>query len=228
VRAYPLGGAFTNSGRVLLFLTPLFFLLIGEGVDRLRRAADGGAPGMRTAARAAAGALAILLLFPFAAFAVRGVPVMREEVKPLLAHASESWRDGDVLYVYYNARPAFEYYRGRYGFDDRAYVIGACSRARPAGYLQDLARMQGRPRVWVLFVGGRSAGGYDERRLMLTYLDHVGRRLDDQVAIESSLYLYDLSRPFGRAGPFPLPVPTNPEADCRGPWGDVGAPAAAR
>lgn len=217
--AYPLGGAFANSGRVLLFLAPLFFLVMGEGAAWLGRHA--------TAGRAAALALAALLLFPFGLFAVRGVPVLREEVKPLLAHAAESWQPGDVMYVYYNARPAFEYYRGRYGFEGRETIAGRCSRMQPGGYLDDLQQLQGRPRAWVLFVSGRGAWGYDERQLMVNYLDHVGRRLDDQVAIETSLYLYDLSRPFQQAGPYQVAIPQLPRAiafDCRGPWAQPGDP----
>ena len=225
-RAYPLGGAFSNSGRVLLFLAPLFFLVIAEGVAWVGRAGAAGSPG-RTGARIAAAALAAVLLFPFGLFAVRGVPMLREEVKPLLAHASEHWQPGDVMYVYYNARPAFEYYRDRYGFTGRETIVGRCARMQPVRYLDDLARLQGRPRAWVLFIGGKAAWGYDERRLMVDFLDRVGRRLDDRVAIESSLYLYDLSRPFAQAGPYRVDIPVLPPAvafDCRGPWAQPGDP----
>lgn len=227
LRVYPLGGAFANSGRVILFLVPGFFLLMAQGVDWLWSRGGAAAGGARTAGRVAAAALLATMLFPFGAFAVGGVPMLRDEVKPLLAHASERWQPGDVMYVYYNARPHFEYYRERFGFQDRAYVVGRCARMNPAAYLQDLARMQGRSRVWVLFVGGKAAWGYDERQLMVQYLEHVGRRLDDQVAIGTSLYLYDLSRPFAQAGPFSARIPAIPPSialDCRGPWAQPGDP----
>jgi hypothetical protein len=221
LRLYPLGGEFTNGGRVLLFLLPTAFLLAAEGAEAVRAGAWARTSGMKRIAKLAGAALVVVLLFPFALYAALGVPQVREEVPPLLEHAREHWRPGDVLYVYYAGLPAFEYYFPRAGFAAADVVPGACARPAPLGYLADLGRLEGRPRAWVLFAGGAGARGFDEKGLMLGYLDHVGRRLDAQATVGASLYLYDLSRPFAAAGTYPARVPppsSDPADQCRGTW----------
>lgn len=130
---------------------------------------------------------------------------------------------GDVLYVYYNARAQYEYYAPRYGWTPEQTVMGACSRLRPAAYVQDVARLAGPRRAWLLFVDGKGIDEFDERGLMLAYLDHVGRRLDDRVSVGASLYLYDVTPPAADPGPFSARVPRfayDAALDCRGPWGN--------
>jgi 4-amino-4-deoxy-L-arabinose transferase-like glycosyltransferase len=217
VRAYPFGGNYLSSGRVLIFLIPSLVLVMGEGAVRIARWARGSRAGLAVAAVAVALALA-----PSIGYAVAGVPHVRAEIKPLLEYSAENRRPGDVLYVYYNARPQYEYYAARYGWRPQDTIMGACSRLAPAAYVNDVAKLRGRPRVWLLFVDGKGADGYDERGLMLRYLDHVGRRLDDQVSVGTSLYLYDVTPAAADPGPFRAEVPTfgyDASLDCRGPWG---------
>jgi hypothetical protein len=213
VRAYPFAGGYLSSGRVLMFLIPSLALVMGEGAVRLWRAAPAGRP---------AAALAVaLLLAPSLAYAAVSVPHVRAEIKPLLEYSAENRQPGDVLYVYYNARPQYLYYAPRYGWPAERTVTGLCSRLRPAAYVNDMARLRGKPRVWLLFVDGKGADGFDERGLMLSYLDHVGRRLDDQVSVGASLYLYDVTQQGPEPPPFRAQVPEfppDPALDCRGPW----------
>lgn len=216
VHAYPFGGNYLSSGRVLIFLLPALVLVMGEGAVRLARLRP------RRAGLAAAAAAVALALAPSLGYAVAGVPHVRAEIKPLLDYAAENRRPGDILYVYYNARPQYEYYAARYGWPREQTVMGACSRLAPAAYVDDVARLRGVPRVWLLFVDGKGADGYDERGLMLRYLDHVGRRLDDRVSVGTSLYLYDVTPGPADPGPFQAKVPSfgyDASLDCRGPWG---------
>jgi hypothetical protein len=213
VRAYPFAGSYESSGRVLMFLVPSLALVMGEGAVRLWRAAPEG--------RIAAGVAVALLLIPSLVYATASVPHVRAEVKPLLQYSAENRQPGDVIYVYYNARPQFLYYGERYGWTAASTVMGTCSRLRPARYVNDAARLHGRPRVWLLFVDGKGIDSFDERALILASLDHVGRRLDDQVSVGASLYLYDLARKGADPGPFSAQVPEfppDPALDCRGPW----------
>lgn len=213
VRAYPFAGEYTSSGRVLMFLVPSLALVMGEGAVRIWRAAPAG--------RAAAVACVALMLAPSLVYAAVSVPHVRAEVKPLLEYSAEQRRPGDLLYVYYNARPQYLYYAPRYGWTDENTVMGICSRLRPAAYIGDMARLRGNARVWLLFVDGKAADGYDERGLMLSVLDHLGRRLDDQVTVGASLYLYDLAARGPEPPPFQARVPEfGPDValDCRGPW----------
>lgn len=216
VRLYPFGGSYLSSGRVLIFLIPTFGFLMAEGAVAARRRLGG------TAGRAAFAGLAVLILLPSVSYAALSVPHVRAEVKPLLDYAAEQRQPGDFMYVYYNGRAVFRYYAPRYGWTEANSVVGTCARTEPVRYLGDLAQLRGRPRVWVLFVDGTGVGGYNERTLMLRFLDHIGRRLDDRVAIGTSLYLYDLREENVKPGRFPELIPTfvaEPAVQCRGPWG---------
>jgi len=214
---YPLAGTYMASGRVLIFLVPLLALPMAEGAVAAARRLKG------EAGRTAFAVLAAGMLLPGISYAALSVPHVRAEIKPLLEFAAEQRRPGDLMYVYYNARTQFRYHGPRYGWSEGSNaVMGVCGRYREDRYLDDLARLRGRDRVWILFVDGKGAGGYDERKLMLSFLDHIGKRLDDRVAIGASLYLYDLRPGNTRPGAFQAEGRTYPydlALDCRGPWG---------
>lgn len=209
-KLYPFGGQFVTGGRVLLFLLPIAFLLMAEGAGYLVRKV-----------RLLGGAAILLMIGPFLYYGAVSVPHVRAEVKPLLEYVQEEWRPGDRLYVYYDGRAQFDYYAPRYGFPEAAITRGVCARFDVGGYITDIAMQAGTPRLWVLFVGdGKGAHGYDEKALMLTALERLGRRLDDQVAIGTSVYLYDLtSADVSASSGLPIPqLPYELAFDCRGPW----------
>ncbi|MDQ3605143.1 MAG: hypothetical protein M3418_02990, partial [Gemmatimonadota bacterium] len=213
---YPFGATWQTAGRVLIFLIPAFLFLMAEGAERIRLALG------RRLGPAAAVVLVGCMLIPSVTYAVVIVPQVRAEVKPLLEYANARRAPEDLLYVYYNGRSSLEYYAPRYGWNESNTVYGSCSRLRPGGYLPELAGLRGESRVWFLFVGGTAAGGYDERALMLSFLDHIGTQLDDRVSHGVFLYLYDLREVHTQAEPFRASVPvfsdTLVEMSCRGPW----------
>ncbi|HEU0299153.1 MAG TPA: glycosyltransferase family 39 protein, partial [Longimicrobium sp.] len=213
LRLYPFGADYTSAGRVLLFLLPALAMVVAEGTVRIGRWIGG------TAGRAAAAGLGLAILAPSLVYAAVQVPHARAEVKPLLAYAAQERQPGDVLYVHYGGRAPFLYYAPRYGWTPRNAVVGACSRLDPAGYLRGLEPLRGR-RVWLLFIDDRAITRSDDRGLMLGYLEHQGRRVDDQVSIGAALYLYDLRQPPARPGPFRARLPRyapDPALECRGP-----------
>lgn len=214
-RAYPFGNEYLSGGRVLVFLIPSLAFVMAQGIAALPRLLPGGA------GRAAMAAAAALALLPGGAYAARSVPHLRAEVKTLLEWVNEERRPGDVMYVYYNGQAVFEYYAPRYGWNRANTVAGACARFHPQGYIDDLARLRGRPRVWFLFVEGTPVQDFDEKRFMLSFLDHIGRRVDDRVSVGAGVYLYDLSEQNLKPGPFRVTVPPlhiTPALDCRGAW----------
>lgn len=215
LRLYPFGADWLTSGRVLIFLIPTFVLLMAEGAERVRLR-------WRRVGAAAAAVLVVLMLIPSVTYAVVRVPQPRTEIKSLLDYAASHRQPGDVLYVYYNGRSSFEYYAPRYGWDRSNTIFGICARLEPRRYADDLAKLRGRPRVWVLFVDGFGADGYPEKQLMLGYLDHQGKQLDDRVAHGASLYLFDLNTTPTKTGVWKANPPTFPKSmvdmDCRGPW----------
>lgn len=194
---YPFGGEWTTSGRVILFLAPLLFLVIGVGAAELLRRLRGVGIGV-----------VCMLVAPFAAYALLATPSGRVEIRPLLDHLAENRGPGEPLYVHYKLKPAFRYYAESRPALAKGVLLGTCARARPSEYLRELAGLRGNERVWILFGEGSGAQGLDEKGLMLAYLDQVGERLDGVVAQGTSLYLYDL-RP-ERAQPS-IRIPAIPE-----------------
>lgn len=216
LKLYPLGGSFLTGGRLLMFLLPPAFLLVAAGAEGLRLRLRG------TRLAPVSLALIAILLVPFAAYAAHGVPQTRQEVKPLLSYARENWRPGDLLYVYYELKATARYYAPGYGFQPAEVGIGTCSRLNPVEYLNELAALPSNRRFWFLFSDGKAAFGYDEKRLMLDYLEHFGRRLDDQVSVGASLYLYELADTVRPGNTYAPKVPVFRQEialDCRGPWG---------
>jgi hypothetical protein len=215
LRAYPFGSEYLSGGRVLVFLIPSLAFVMAEGIAALPRLLPG------PAGRSAMAAAALLAFLPAGAYAALSVPHLRAEVKPLLAYVGEQRRPGDVMYVYYNGQAVFEYYAPRYGWTRANTVAGACARFAPQGYLDDLARLRGNPRVWFLFVEGTPVEELDEKKFMLGFLDHIGQRLDDRVAVGAGVYLYDLREQNTKPGPFRVTIPpmrADPALDCRGAW----------
>jgi 4-amino-4-deoxy-L-arabinose transferase-like glycosyltransferase len=205
MRAYPFGGAWVTEGRVLLFLVPAFLLVMAEGATQLYRRLGRG---MRLVGVAV---IALLVVPPLAQAAI-AIPYGRSEIKPILAYVEENWEPGDLLYVHYEVRHAFEYYGPRHDLRSGYVAIGPCARFEPTRYLDALGHLLGSPRVWVLFGSGEGAREEMEHRLMKGFLDHFGTRLDDQVSIGTAVYLYDL-RPTGEEkGRFTFQVPEVPYA----------------
>lgn len=196
MQRYPFGGTWTTGGRIILFLGPLFYFVMAEGAARLARA-------FRRDLRPLALLVPLLLLAPSI---VQGAvnflaPADRSAVKPILAALGEDAAPGDAIFVHYDVSDQYRYYSARYGLDSRPTIWGECSRFDVERYFDQLGRLRGMQRVWIVFGQGWGAFKYDERALMLRYLDHLGTRLDDWQANNASAYLYDLSG---------TPVPSTP------------------
>ena len=182
-------GMYPGGTRVGLFQLPLLLLIVIFGADSIGRAIGGPRGGQ----------FACLLLIPFAVLAcVRQLPPKRpEHVRPVMQYVARQWRAGDSLWVYYGAGQAFAYYNRMLGIAGDVR-IGECNRANPREYLRDVDSVRGRPRAWILF----SHSYLGERRLLVEYLDAIGRRLDefrapadDTSTLAGQVFLYDLSSP---------------------------------
>ncbi len=104
---------------------------------------------------------------------------------------------GDSIYLYYGSVRAFDLYQER-------HLIGAMDETIGTGswkgewygesYKQELDRLRGKKRVWILFshVFGTD-GVIDDEQVYLHYLDGIGTRLDSSQEVGSSVYLYDLT-----------------------------------
>src|SRR3954468_21744125 len=181
------------AGRVALFAVPLFLILAAAGaevvVGLLRRAVGPFAMGL----------YAILAVFPLRAVATNLPPDWQEHLRPILEYVARNRHPGDIVHVYYGAGQGFLYYAARQGFRPGEYEIGRCAMDEPRSYLEEVDRLRGRSRVWMIF--SHSLQGAREIRLIVAYLNAVGRRLDAVPAIRSNAplsasayaFLYDLS-----------------------------------
>src|SRR6185295_10356751 len=123
---------------------------------------------------------------------VPGALVTGPIVLALLASAAQ---------VYPFAGQAFEYYSKSIPIPGDVRV-GTCDRADPRKILRQVDAERGRSRVWILLAHGSGPFGFDERGLLLTYLDTIGRRLDgfhapaeDVSPNRAEVSLFDLSDP---------------------------------
>ena len=185
LRAYPFGG------RLLLFLAPLVFLLIAEGLERMRLIFA------RANSWVSLGAWlipALLLAYAPAVAALENLarPNMGEHIKPVMSYVAHQKLEGDEIYVYYGAEFSFRYYARHYGFSEDDYVVGTISREDPDIYIQELNGLAGHGRTWFVFTHVYNWGRIDEEVLFLEHLDELGTRLDEFRAPGASAFLYDL------------------------------------
>jgi hypothetical protein len=178
-------GKFPIAPRLWLFLTPVIVLLVAAGVDEVWQRT-------RLHYRPLAPVLVCLLLALPTVGAARDAvrPPGREEIRPLLAHIRSRYQEGDALYVYHAAQYATRYYATR-GLDFPGEVV--IGEGRYQGD-DEVARLRGRGRVWVLFSHVRKPDGMNEEKLLVHFLDRAGFRLETRRETGAALYLYDLSR----------------------------------
>jgi hypothetical protein len=182
------------SFRTTLFLVPALGIALAAGADWLLARLAGR---RRHAAALGMAALAALPLWRV----IVDPPVYRlQDTKRLFEYVRDHREPGDRLYVYYGAWQAFAYYGPRYGWSLDEATIGDCFPSDVRGYLRELDRFRGEPRVWVVFV---HSVGFEERAIM-SYLLRIGR-LVDEVAVSGRIRgqtmrdvharLFDLSDP---------------------------------
>jgi hypothetical protein len=182
------------AGRMVLFLTPLLYILLGEGIQAIRGLFKPGWLSLGIGL-----ALAGFLFYAPIGGAADNLlhPKQREDLKPTLAYLYSARKADDLIYLYYNAAPAFEYYAPSYGFQPQDYLIGQDHHDQPSLYQAELQALTGRKRVWFLFSHVYERGDFNERDYLLARLDQIGS-LTREVRVPGTsvyLYLYDLSQP---------------------------------
>jgi hypothetical protein len=135
-------------------------------------------------------------------------PISRADIKPVLSHIKDNWRDGDIVYVFYYSQYAFEYYAkyhpGPYSFDENEYTIGIAPRGwydrwRKQSvskyydlekeivqshsdvfkeYVKDINKLKGHKRIWALFTEGHPRDGIEEDKFFKYHFEQVGKLRD--------------------------------------------------
>jgi len=175
------------AGWPLLILSMAGLQAIYEWVSQRARVAAVGLTVL------AAGAPAIL------GFVFARPPYHCQDTRPVLAAIAQRWHDGDILYVYYGAREAMDFYGKRAGFKE--WTAGECHREEPREYFREVDQFRGQPRVWFLYT--HSAVGYREPEVIRSYFETIGTERERIAALssvkegqcEAVALMYDLSDP---------------------------------
>jgi len=184
------------SGRVILFLVPPYLMLMAAGLEFIWDSLSPAGP-------VAAVTLTVLLLFTAAhSFATSLVhPPVREEIKPVLDYIIHNGKSGDLLYVYYGAIPAFDFYTGylrKYQLSNMVIVRGIGRTADASQYEANLRTLRGHPRLWIVmshYTYGPAVNPVDDLPIFHSILDRMGKCLSQVNAEHAQGYLYDLSAP---------------------------------
>lgn len=169
------------AGRLLLFLVPLMVICVARGAWAI--------------------AAALRPIQPFAAIVVLGLlfvapmlemyqtlrrPPRSEQIAPVVNDVRRHWQPGDKVYIYYGSEPAFTFYTRENPFPP-GVVFGENHRKDRTAYRDELGKLTGEPRVWLLF----SHRHQNEESLLLAYAESMGR-CNREIRYEgAAAYLFD-------------------------------------
>lgn len=175
------------EGRLLLFTTPFLVLALAQGLCSIYRATKKGSWIIGIA-------LVALLMMPSAYSATYHLfrPRTSEELRPVMLYFKERYQPGDIVYIYYAAVNAFQYYAERFGFEHLDSITGSAARNNPEIYYQELNELKGNHRVWIVF-SHIFRRGIDEEILFVSYLKSIGVQCESLRVQGAALYLFDLA-----------------------------------
>ncbi|MBF0571248.1 MAG: glycosyltransferase family 39 protein [Candidatus Omnitrophica bacterium] len=178
-------------GRLVLFLVPIFLLMIAKGIGMI--SLKTGRWKIITAFLLTGILFYDSCFFTFKEFMA---PQGNEEIRTVMSYVKKNIKPGDVLFIYYAARPAFEYYNFIRGFSFNNYIEEQKARNQPSKWVNDLNKLHGSKRVWILFshVWDSQINGMNEAEYFLHYLSTSGgQMLDSSSSHGAAAYLFNLS-----------------------------------
>lgn len=184
--------------RVVLFLTPIFLIILAQGVVFLVQRSRPKSVFLLSSI-----ALFLLVCIPLQKSSDLLIePDLREEIRPAMEYIRARQQHGDLLYVFQRGEFQFRYYAPKYGYQEGDYIIGVddldqtandavvLSAAERQRYQADLDKLQGNSRVWLLF---SHAVFSEEREAIRAYLDEIGQKRAAFGTKGAFVYLYDFS-----------------------------------
>ena len=181
MKAYPAGN------RLMLFIGPLLYLVMAKGVATATRLIK------KSKRRALVYFVAALVPILMLSYAVENNilrPQEREEMRPVVRYLQKNMRQGDRVYVYYGAAPAFTYY---YSGTDTNVTTCPPPRNDPEIYIDDLdifLRDQSADRFWIVFSHCR--GKVNERSLILKNVKKKYTLVDKYARKGAYLYYFKI------------------------------------
>jgi len=169
-------------GRLILYLLPLIFIVLGKGIDWLINLIRN-----RAIANIAFAALIILLLKPV-------IPTtnsylfthdyLQDDLKPALSFVEGNKQDDDLIYLYHYIEQQYAYYAPAYDLENVPVVIGLNNSTDAKKYQEELSSLPRGQRIWFVFsfvheARVRKGVKRDEREYILKYLNENGLLLDE-------------------------------------------------
>jgi hypothetical protein len=177
---YPFGG------RLVLFLVPVVLILVAVGALSF----NAGSARLPAVNAGLAAILVVPAVLYSSSIVFRPLADSDEDIKTILGHVQEHWRDGDILYVHHESAPAFAYYAQRYKFHVDDYYTGQVTGgSRQLALRDEMDRLDGYARVWLLFSHIRRSG-FEEDVYLASYLDGKRTRLESFTSNGAVVYLY--------------------------------------
>ena len=171
-------GKYPFSGRLSLFLSPALILLMVKGMQILSKRKS----------KYVVGVLAFFLLissYNFSQFTLFK-PIYREETRSVLAYLNSHHETDDLVYIYWAAENAVEYYdRNNLLLDD--YLKYGNWYFDEAQYKEEINKLKRHPRVWFVFTSVWNK----EEDFFLSHID--GKLLDKHEEYGASLYLFSFA-----------------------------------
>lgn len=175
------------KGRLILFLVPVLYLAMGEGLDWLTRLARS----RRWYVQALGGIAVIALLWSpvsgtLAVLGQRRSTPYREDLKPVLAFVQQHWRPDDLIVVYDQASITYEYYAPFHGLATAQHLFLENHRNNPRRYRLALDALPGQQRTWFIFSSVLDMpDDTDVRTFLLDYAVASGGKVLEQYNYDS-------------------------------------------
>jgi hypothetical protein len=127
------------------------------------------------------------------AFDVARNPFMGQDIVPAIEYVHQNWSEGDVMYVYYGAYPAFSFYLPQFSFPEENIIRGTHENGDWMAHLSNMDVLSNEnERVWFLFSHVYEGNGLNDEVLMIHYLQKIGgQRIAEFQAAGATAYLYE-------------------------------------
>ena len=178
--------------RLLLFLAPVIYLFIAEGIERILLFIK---PRSLYFSYGLVALLWIIVSFPSIAQSIHTfkVPNRREDFKHVMIHLQQNLKEGDQIYLFHFTFPAFEYYSTFYKIPTENIIYGSAAVGRKETYkytedLETLCNKYPNGRIWVVLTHARPF----EFVVFKDFFKTHGTLLDKFLVQGSNLYLYKM------------------------------------
>lgn len=190
---------FPFHGRLILYLLPLVFIVIGKGIDGMVDRISN-----RAMANMVFAGMVILFLRP-------AIPTVNDflfsrdyvvdDLKPVLAYMEDNTQTDDHVYLYHSVAAAFEYYAPLSSLENLPVIYGENNSQRAKRYDNELSSLPRGKRIWFVFsfVGETRVDKetkQDERNYILNYIKQHGVPVKEYYSTNnaSSTHLFILNQ----------------------------------